>query len=192
MGLQRRAGLAPRERHRHLGQQRAGRLGVRHHQLRLVDRHRPRRHADFGHPAALQTGLAHVDQPLCRGDDAVCRRLRRDLPARAHRPPVAGDLLAVPVPERDGPVAEFPQPAHLGRVRRLDLRHGVAALLVHRSHSRPRDVPRQDGTPGAEAPVRAAGDGLARIGAPLGALREGVPAARRAFRRRWCSRCTRS
>ena len=38
--------------HRHLGQQHSGRLGVRHHQLRLVDRHRPRRHADLGDSAA--------------------------------------------------------------------------------------------------------------------------------------------
>ena len=34
-----------RPRHRHLGQQQPGGLGLRHHQLRLVDRHRPRRHA---------------------------------------------------------------------------------------------------------------------------------------------------
>jgi hypothetical protein len=40
---------------RHLGQQRPGRLGVRHHQLRLVDRHRPRRHADLGDPAAASS-----------------------------------------------------------------------------------------------------------------------------------------
>ena len=38
--------------HRHLGHQHPGRLGLRHHQLRLVDRHRPRRHADLRDPAA--------------------------------------------------------------------------------------------------------------------------------------------
>ena len=62
-----------------LGHQRPGRLGLRHHQLRLVDRHRPRRHADLGHPAAAAPGVAHVDQPLRRGDDAVRGRLRRAL-----------------------------------------------------------------------------------------------------------------
>ena len=31
-----------------------GRLGIRHHQLRLVDRYRPRRHADLRHSAAVQ------------------------------------------------------------------------------------------------------------------------------------------
>ncbi len=35
------------------------------------------------------------------------------------------------------------------------------------------------------------GDGLARFGQALGGLRNGVAAARRAWRRRWCSRCTR-
>ncbi len=51
----------------------AGGLGIRHHQLRLVDRHRPRRHADFGDSAAVQAGLAQRHQPLCRGHDDLCR-----------------------------------------------------------------------------------------------------------------------
>ena len=62
---------------RHLGHQHPGRLGLRDRQLRLVDRHRPRRHADLGDPAAAPAGVAHVDQPLRRGDDALRRRLRR-------------------------------------------------------------------------------------------------------------------
>ena len=69
--------LPVRDRHRHLGQQRAGGLGVRHHQLRLVDRHRPRRHADLGDPAPAAAALAHLDQPLRRGDDDLRRGLRR-------------------------------------------------------------------------------------------------------------------
>ena len=125
--------LPARQGHRHLGQQRPGRLGVRHHQLRLVDRHRPRRHADFGDPAAVQAGLADVDQPLRGGDDAVRGGLRGDLPDLPHRPSVAGGLLAVPVSEHDDAVAELPQSAHLGRVRGLDLRVGVGGLLVRRA-----------------------------------------------------------
>ena len=53
-------------------------------------------------PAALQAGLAHVDQPVRRGDDALRRGLRGDLPDLPHRPSVAGRLLAVPVSEHDG------------------------------------------------------------------------------------------
>ena len=40
------------------------RLGIRDHQLRLVDRYRPRRHADLGHSAAAEAGLADIDQPF--------------------------------------------------------------------------------------------------------------------------------
>ena len=130
------------DRHRDLGQQHPGRLGVRHHQLRLVDRHRPRRHADLGDSAAVPPAVAHVDQPLRRGDDAVRRRVRGDVPAAAHRPSVAGGLLAVPVSEHDGPVAAVPQPADLGRVRGVDLRHRVGAVLVHRSRARHGDAAR--------------------------------------------------
>ena len=43
----------------------------------------------------LQAGLAHVDQPLRRSDDALRRRLRGHLPADPHRPSVAGGVLAV-------------------------------------------------------------------------------------------------
>ena len=71
----------------------------------------------------LQAGLADVDQPLRGGDDAVRRRLRGDVPADPHRPSVARRLLAVPVPEHDGDLAAVPQPADLGRLRGLDLRH---------------------------------------------------------------------
>ena len=85
--------------HRHLGQQRAGRVGVRHHQLRLVDRHRPRGHADFGDSAAVPAAVAHLDQPVCGSDDAVCGRVRRHVPAAAHRASLAGGVLAVAVPE---------------------------------------------------------------------------------------------
>ena len=128
--------------HRHLGQQHPGRLGVRHHQLRLVDRYRPRRHADLGDSAALPPAVAHLDQPLRRGDDALRGGLRGDVPAAPHRPAVAGGLLAVPVSEHDGPVAAVPQPADLGRVRGLDLRHGVGAVLVHRPRARHGDAAR--------------------------------------------------
>ena len=118
--------------------------GFADHQLRLVDRHRPRRHADLGDPAAVQAGLAHLDQPVRRGHDALRRRLRRALPADPHRAGRGWLLLAVPVPEHDGRLAAVPQPAHLGRVRGLDLRHGVAAVLVHRPDPRPGDAARQD------------------------------------------------
>ena len=65
------------------------RLGIRHRQLRVVDRYRPRRHADLGHSASVAAELAQLDQPLCRSDDVVCRGLRRDVPAASPRAPMA-------------------------------------------------------------------------------------------------------
>jgi hypothetical protein len=41
--------------------------------------------------------VAHLDQPLRRGDDPLRGVVRRHLPAVPHRPPVAR-VLAVPVP----------------------------------------------------------------------------------------------
>ncbi len=92
--------LHARDRHRRLGQQHPGRLGVRHHQLRLVDRHRPRRHADLRDPPALPAAVAHVDQPLRRGDDPVRGRLRADLPDPPHRPALVRGVLAAALPDR--------------------------------------------------------------------------------------------
>ena len=83
-------------------------------------------------------------------------------------------LLAVPLPEHDGDVAELPQPADLGRVRRLDLRHGVAALLVRRADPRPRHAARPVAEPRRARRLRHAGDGLARLGATLAPLRDGL------------------
>ena len=92
-----------------------------------------------------------VDQPLGRSHDAVRRDVRGHLPAVPHRPSVAR-LLAVPDSQhRSQPVAEFPQPADLGRVRGLDVFHGFAAVLVHGPGSgsghaaRPRDEPGEAG-----------------------------------------------
>ena len=167
------------EGHRHLGQQRTRRLGLRHHQLRLVDRHRPRRNADLGDSAPLPPAVADVDQPLRRGDDALCRCVRGDVPAAAYRPTVAGYLLAVPVPEHDGPVAAVPQSADLGRVCGLDLRHGVGAVLVHRTRPRHGHAARSREVSVRAAHLRHAGARMARVGQALAALRNRVPAARR-------------
>ncbi len=89
----------------------------------------------------LQAEMADLHQPLRRGHDAVRRGLRRPVPALAHGPAVVL-LLAAALPQHDGAVAAVPQPARLGRVRRLHLRHGVAAVLVRRPDPRPRHAPR--------------------------------------------------
>ncbi len=167
--------VAPVPRGRRLGDRRPGDVGVRDRQLRLVDRHRPRRYADLGDPAAAQAGLADVDQPVRRGDDPLRRGLRRAVPAVAPGPAL-GLLLAAAVSQHDGPLAAVAQPAHLGRLRRLDLRHGVAAVLVRRPDPRPGHAEGPGEEPLGALYLRHPGDGLARLGAALASLPQGVPA----------------
>ena len=49
---------------RHLGRHDPGRVGLRHYQFRLVDRYRPRGHADLGHSPSVQTNVEKQHQPL--------------------------------------------------------------------------------------------------------------------------------
>ena len=108
-----RGDLALPQGRRHLGRHHSRRVGLRHHQLRLVDRYRPRRHADLRDSPALQAAVAQLHQPLCRGHDHLRRLLRGHLPAAAHRPSVAG-VLAAAVSELDERLAAVPQPAGSG------------------------------------------------------------------------------
>ena len=98
----------------------------------------------------------------------------------------------MPVPQHDGALAAVAQPAGLGRLRGLDLRHGLAPVLVRRPDPRPGDPPR----PGREQ-VRAGSSTASWRWA--GAARRGTGTATGrptccwpAWRRRWSSRCTRS
>ena len=64
-------------------------------------------------------------------------------------------VLAVPVPEHDGPVAAVPQPAGVGRVRGQHVRDRLAAVLVRRPDPRPRDAARpRDSTASAQIDLR--------------------------------------
>ena len=69
-------------------------------------------------------------------------------PGIPRRPRLDG-VVPRPGPERQRDLAELPLPAALGRVRGLDLLHGLGALLVHRPDPRPRDAarPRDDEDP---------------------------------------------
>src|SRR5262249_9212344 len=98
------------------------------------------------------------------------RRLRRAVPALTHGPAVVL-LLAVPLPQHDAAVAAVPQPARLGRVRGVDLLHRVALVLVHRPDPGPGDAARPLAEPAGPGRLRRAGDGLARLGPALAALR---------------------
>ena len=69
-----------------VGRQHHRRLGLRHRELCLVDRHWQRRHAHLLDPAADAAGWRALDQPLRRDHDTIRRRDRRHLPDPAPRP----------------------------------------------------------------------------------------------------------
>ncbi len=180
------------ERHRHLGQQRPGRLGLRHHQLRLVDRHRPRRHADLGDSAAVPAAVAHLDQPLRRGDDAVRRRLRGDVPAAAHRPAVAGVYWLFPYPNTMDLWPQFRSPLiwdvfAVSTYATVSVLFWYIGLIPDLATLRDR------------AQVAGCAASSTACSRSAGAARPGTGTATRrptccwpASRRRWCCRCTRS
>ena len=114
-------------RHGHRGREPAGRLGLVHHQLRVLDRHRPRRHADLGGALPLPPAVADRHQPRGGGDDAVRGGLRRHLPDHPPRAAVVR-LLARPVPERARPaLGELQLAARVGHLRDLHLRPRVGS-----------------------------------------------------------------
>ena len=106
--------------------------------------------------------------------------------------PALAVLLALAVPEHDGALAAVAQPAGLGRVRGLHLRHRLAAVLVRRPDPRPGDAAGPHEVEGRRHDLR-------RSSRWAGGARRGTGTAigRRTccwpgWRRRWWSRCTRS
>ena len=124
-------------RRRHLGHQRSRQLGFRDPQLRLVARHRARRHADLCAVAADRKRVAQLAQSFRRDHDPVRRDLRRHLSRAASRPSLVS-VLDVSLSGDDGGLAAVSQPAGMGHLGGPDLSHGVAGVLVHRAHSRSR------------------------------------------------------
>ena len=97
-----------------------------------------------------------------------------------------------PIAEQLGDLAEFPQPADVGRVCGLDLFHCFGLVLVHRFDSGFGDVARPRDHKGQEVSFRnfRAAAGAARTA--TGAITKWRICFWPAFPRRWCFRCTAS
>ena len=113
-------------------------LGLADRQLRVLDRHRPRRNADLGDPVPVPAEVAHLDQPLVGGDDHLRGHGGGLFPA-IHVGRIWVIYWVFPMPNQMAHVAELQEPAALGRVRGQHLLHGVRAVLVRRPDPRPRD-----------------------------------------------------
>ena len=70
---------------RHLGTQCPRRLGVGHHELRVLGRDRARRNAHLGDPLPVPADMAHLDQPRGGGDDHLRGHVRDDIPGDPRR-----------------------------------------------------------------------------------------------------------
>ena len=115
---------------------------LRHHQLRLVDRYRPRRHADLGDSVPLPPAVAHVDQPLRRGDDALRGDLRRHLPGLPRRPSVVRATGCSRIPNTMGLWPHFRSPL-IWDVFAVSTYFTVSVLFWYRRPDpRPRDAAR--------------------------------------------------
>src|SRR5207237_5131788 len=97
---------------RDLGAEPSRRLGLGHHQFRVLDRYRARRHFDFGHSLLAATEMAYFDQSFRGSDDTFRGDLRGNFPRRACRERLDG-VVPGAVAEQLRHLAELPQPAAL-------------------------------------------------------------------------------
>ena len=173
-----------------VGQQQHGVLGLGHHELRVVDRNRPRRHADDlrGSPLSLtRQQLAH--RGINRAAEAMTifavMAVPAHVPAAPHRPAVVRVVDWIPLYPNDmGSMwPQLPQPAGCGTCSRSrpTSRSSVAVLVswAWSSTSRRSAI----ATSSAATTSRRSSYGifarLARLGAAVAPLRARVPDPRR-------------
>src|SRR5437870_2811212 len=117
-----------------VGKYAPGDVGVGHREFRVVDRHRARGDADLGDLVFAAATVAHGGESRSRGDDDFRGDVRGDFSGDARGAGVVR-LVAVPDPECEFDLAAVPLAADVGRVRGLDVFHGVGAFLVYGTDS---------------------------------------------------------
>src|SRR6185436_4816337 len=115
---------------RRVGVDDSGRMGVGHHELRVLDRYRPRGNTDFRDLVFAAPALAHVDQPRIGSDDDLCGYLRGLVSADPYRARLVR-VVALAATELQRLLAAIPLALVVGRIRGIDVFHGVAVVLVH-------------------------------------------------------------
>src|SRR5262245_15049186 len=118
-----------------VGEYAPGDVGMGHREFRVVDRYWARGDADLGDFVSAAAAVADGGEPRGGGDDDFRGDVRGDLSGGARRAGLVR-LVAVPDPEREFNLAAVPVPPDVGRVRRLDVFHGVSAVLVYGFDSR--------------------------------------------------------
>jgi Ni/Fe-hydrogenase subunit HybB-like protein len=117
--------------HRHLGHQHPSGLGLRHHQLRLVDRHRPRRHADLGDLLLLKQQWRMSINRFAEAMTLFAVACALLYPAASTRAAVAGGYWLLPYPNTMGVWPQFRSPLLWDVFAVSTYATGVGAVLVH-------------------------------------------------------------
>ena len=185
--------LAVRQGRRHLGHQHPGRLGLRTSSTSSGG-------SASATPARLISAIllllpaevAHLDQPLRRGDDALRRRLRGAVPAAAPRPAVAASTGCFPYPNTMG--SGRSSAARWSGTSSRSSTYVTVSLLFWYVGLVPDLATLRDRAQNAVAQViyGVLRPRLARLGARTGTATRRRTCSSPAWRRRWCSRCTRS
>ena len=117
--------------------------------------------AHLRHSLPAAAALADEHQPGGRGDDDLRGHLRRAVPRDSRRAMVARSVPGADS-EQQRHLAQFPQPAAVGRFRRQHLFHRLADVLVRRPHPGPGDAARSRQDTGPTDHLRAARTWVAR------------------------------
>ena len=128
--------LADCQWHRRLGTQQQRGLGLRYHELRILDRYRSRRNAHLGDSAAVSPAVENLDQPLRRSHDHLRGHVRRHVSRDTHGASL-GCVLYLPLSESARALmGQLPLPPGLGRGGHQHILDRVALLLVPGDDSR--------------------------------------------------------
>ena len=89
-----------------------------------------RRYSHLGDPAVVPSALEDGCEPGGRSHDDLCGNMRRPVPDLSHGSRMDGVLHASLSQHTWSPLAELQFSAVVGRIRDLDILHGLSALLV--------------------------------------------------------------
>src|SRR5947208_17104815 len=100
------------------------------HELHFLNQYRTRWYAYLRHFVIAPPEMEDVDQSFDGSNDTFSNHVCCNFPGRARRP-CLDDLVSRARLEQLWHLAEFSKPADVGRVRGLDLFHGLGFVLVH-------------------------------------------------------------
>ncbi len=148
-------------------------LGLRHHELRLLGRHRARRHADLRDPVPLPAEVADEHQPLRRGDDDLRRHVRRRSSPESTSAASGSPGFSSRYPNQNMVWPNFRSPLLWDVFAVGTYAFGLADVLVHGDDPRPGHAarPREDGARARDSTASSPSAGAGRAGSGIATRR---------------------